>query len=471
VAVTAAPTFKENTLAFGVCYGLCVQGLGKGRLGTSLLPRDIVVNRMIKEKKPWAAAAVGGLLLALAFHFFFVWNKWHTADKNRTDSSGTSWARAIEIAASVDQEAKRNQTEDKTRQDEFARLKGLQSALIGTGENRLLWLELMKAVNSGLPVDRDPSDPPNAAPDPNRISKKPIPTRRELHITRIESEYFDDLKTWFTEPVKRKFLEQTQGIKFEPAATSPANPMNPMVPANPVGPMNPMGPMPANPPPAVPAPAVPPPAAPPSAVPPPATPPAPGADPNAPTADPNAPPADAGPEGPGWVIEIEGYHLYQNDRPQIGGENFLRETILRHLHDGRIELPIPTADGTPSSGVWTMKELGIRYPVILDAPPIDRNNAVLNPDFQGEIAGGGPVGPGPAGPNPALAEKQIPREIFVAKQSFRIQFCWKETPVSKRIDARIAEQKKADEAAAANGAPGAAVATPPGAVVPVAGGN
>jgi len=455
VSVTGAPTFKENSLAFAVCYGLCVQGLGKGRLSTSLLPRDIVINRMIKEKKPWAAAAVGGLLLALAFHFFFVWNKWHTADKNRTDPSGnTNWDAQIKAAAAVKADADRMAEEDKKKQDEFARLKSLASAIIGTGENRLLWLELMRAVNLGLPVDADPNAAPGTPIDPGKISKKPIPQRKELHIGGMESEYFDDLKLWFTEPVKKKFLEQSQGVKSEVAiGPSVANP--------------PMGPMPVPMPPAAA-----PPAAPPAAAPPPAAGPPPAA------ADPNAPPADAGPEGPGWVVEISGYHLYQNDRPQVGGENFLRETILRHLLEGKIELPIPGApEGSPKTAIWSMKELGVKYAVILDAPPIDRNFAVPNPASQQGGVGVGPgpggIGPAPMGPlaGPQAPGKEEPAQLFIPRQTFRIQFAWKETPLSKRIETRIAEQKKADAAAAANAPPGGPPPAPPSTSAPAVGGK
>src|SRR5690606_27297283 len=56
--VVDSPAFKENVLAFPVCYGLALQGLGKGRLATNLVPRELLTARLIKEKKPWAVAAL-----------------------------------------------------------------------------------------------------------------------------------------------------------------------------------------------------------------------------------------------------------------------------------------------------------------------------------------------------------------------------------------------------------------------------
>src|SRR5262249_44739573 len=64
--VANAPTFTENILSFSVAYGLALQGLGLTRLQTNLLPHEIRTERMIKAKKPWAAAAAACLLLGIA---------------------------------------------------------------------------------------------------------------------------------------------------------------------------------------------------------------------------------------------------------------------------------------------------------------------------------------------------------------------------------------------------------------------
>ncbi|MCA9271206.1 MAG: type IV pilus assembly protein PilM, partial [Planctomycetales bacterium] len=39
--VVGAPAFRDNLLSFAVCYGLCLQALGKGALSTNLLPREL----------------------------------------------------------------------------------------------------------------------------------------------------------------------------------------------------------------------------------------------------------------------------------------------------------------------------------------------------------------------------------------------------------------------------------------------
>jgi type IV pilus assembly protein PilM len=65
-SVVAAPTFTENLLSFSVAYGLALQGLKLSRIQTNLLPYDIRVERIVRGKKPWAAAAAASLLLAVA---------------------------------------------------------------------------------------------------------------------------------------------------------------------------------------------------------------------------------------------------------------------------------------------------------------------------------------------------------------------------------------------------------------------
>jgi type IV pilus assembly protein PilM len=62
-SVLADPLFQENVLTFPIAYGLALQGLGQARLSTNLLPSEIRVDRLIRAKKPYAAAAAAALLI------------------------------------------------------------------------------------------------------------------------------------------------------------------------------------------------------------------------------------------------------------------------------------------------------------------------------------------------------------------------------------------------------------------------
>lgn len=60
------PVFTENLLSFPVAYGLALQGVGQARLTTNLLPAEIKFDRLVRSKKPYAAAAAAVLLLGTA---------------------------------------------------------------------------------------------------------------------------------------------------------------------------------------------------------------------------------------------------------------------------------------------------------------------------------------------------------------------------------------------------------------------
>src|ERR1700733_301297 len=67
--VKGAPQFQDNLASFGVAYGLGIQGLNRGGLGTNLLPPEIERIRLIRSKKPWALAASALIMLGLTFLF------------------------------------------------------------------------------------------------------------------------------------------------------------------------------------------------------------------------------------------------------------------------------------------------------------------------------------------------------------------------------------------------------------------
>ena len=92
-AVLAAPAFKDNQLSFGVCYGLCLQGLGVAKLQTNLVPREIVTERLVRSKKPWAVASVAALLLACTFNVFFHYGRLHQVAEERA-VAGVNWKQA-----------------------------------------------------------------------------------------------------------------------------------------------------------------------------------------------------------------------------------------------------------------------------------------------------------------------------------------------------------------------------------------
>jgi type IV pilus assembly protein PilM len=65
--VISQPTYTENIASLAVAYGLGLQGLKAARLQTNLLPPEIQVERMVRAKKPMAAAAAAAFLAGVGF--------------------------------------------------------------------------------------------------------------------------------------------------------------------------------------------------------------------------------------------------------------------------------------------------------------------------------------------------------------------------------------------------------------------
>jgi len=63
--VTSAPMFRKNVLSFGVAFGLALQGVGLAKISTSLLPPEILSQKIMKKKRPFFVAAGAALVLAL----------------------------------------------------------------------------------------------------------------------------------------------------------------------------------------------------------------------------------------------------------------------------------------------------------------------------------------------------------------------------------------------------------------------
>jgi len=137
-------SFKDNFLSFSVAYGLALQGLGKGQIKVTLLPPEIKFERMIRAKKPWAAAAAAVLLLGLAG---LAAGSYYQArpyiDPEVTREVGNSKTIKGKVDSGVSEFKK---IQDETTAEE----KKVKSSVAGQ-EERYNWLELMTFVNESVP--------------------------------------------------------------------------------------------------------------------------------------------------------------------------------------------------------------------------------------------------------------------------------------------------------------------------------
>jgi type IV pilus assembly protein PilM len=409
---TAGPQFKENQLTFGVAYGLCVQALDSAQLRTNLLPEEIITTRLVRAKKPWAVAAVAALMVGLTINYFG-----HYASLLSADVSDPQMDQALKSATTTAKEATDLAAVHADLKTKFDSITAIGQNLQSNVDGRLLWLEVLKAVDAALPKDTRP-------PEQRQETEEDIAKRPELHIQSMDCEYFADLTPWHTSISSR--------LAAPPAAAAPAD--GTAAPADGTSP-------PADGTAAEPPPAETPPVDPAAATPPPAD--------GSMLADGSAPvdgAASGGLTAGGWVIELRGYHLHNNlpdKNVDVGdeGEEFVARTLIKNLETGKVKLP----DGPGGELIDVpIADLGIKYPVVVTqrridpvtymAEPIDPNNPNAIPQMQSF----GPEGPAA---NPAVPGQQLPKMFKLRQYDFIVQFCWQPQPRGKRIE--MAQKKTA----------------------------
>jgi type IV pilus assembly protein PilM len=454
-SVVSSPAFKDNVLAFGVSYGLCLQGLKKSRLQTSLLPREITTARIVRAKKPWAIASLSTMMLACAFSFVFTYRVLSEV-QDHYSVSGVDWKKAEEAMAGHKTISDGHKADLEVQKAKLDFMSKVGEEVVGSGDRRIQWMELMMAIRVALPVTEG-----LATGEYISHKDKPLDERRELYIEHIESEYFPDLAIWWANgqvQVKNYDLMKFLDSKFpadKPAAGGQVEPT--------------------------------------------------ASDTEPTTGDASSTPdasstADAsggqevaatssvaglnlpGPTGAGWIIELKGYH-YFNKSLDFSGAKYVRSTVLKELVRGRVTLP-SKSDGT-GQDEFTMKELGIGFPILAIESGKPMLTQIANPEYVQAVGGNGGFGEGGGfglgegdegeggfGGRPGLgglgsggqpetggeeaddAEAE-PRFLQVKKHSFTIQFVWQENHLTTRVkekldreDAIRAEAKEAAEQAA-----------------------
>lgn len=215
-------------------------------------------------------------------------------------------------------------------------------------------------------------------------AEKPYDKREEFHITKIDSTYVTDLNHWF-QPLQATYIEgnaDRENMWRRPKPT--------------------------------------------------------------PVEGQPAPPAT--PTGPGWVIQLEGYHYFNGpDKAGAEGAAHVRKYLIDHLEVGEIELP--GTNGEPTK--YSLKELGVSFPVIAKPVLLDPNHTLPNPEFARVASklspsGGGDDGTGGDGFSGAGSSsgkivtvpdengKPVPSAFKAPKCNFVVEFAWQEKTLSDR---------------------------------------
>ena len=393
--VVAQPTFANNVLSFAPCYGLCIQALKKARIKTNLLPGEIVVERIIRAKKPWVLAAVGALALGLLLGYFLKANAWWRVNEAYTDSSGTAWSQAI---SKVDQTKKTS--DDYVRKDEemtatLGKLSVIADELTAASENKSTWLEFYSALTQAFP--RDPRIQGGKAGgasikvDPSTV---PFHDREELYIDHIESAYYKDLQEWFNNigPIYERMLRDVENQTADSE----------------------------------------------------------DADDDAIDDDLDQEVEGVFTEKPGWVIEIKGHHFHNSREKLIAqnaGKGYVVDTLISNLKS-----EIPSVKLPFSNELFTYADIGISYPTVTVTSEIEPKTIVFDPT----ATGGNDASEGTNGrtKNKVAADEKADNIFTVDEYNFVVQMAWtprKDTEILEARAVRVAAEEEAAAEAAENG--------------------
>ena len=192
--VVGDPAFQANHLCFPVSYGLALQGLKQTAIRTNLIPKEIIKDRIIRAKKPWAVAAAAVLLMGCVLSFASYSRALATVDSSRFQS-------AEQKAEGVTKEAKDFSAKAGEAKSQMEKTDGVGKQLVQNVEGRFRWLELLRAVNSCLP-----RDPEGKVPDD-------IELRQQLHVRSLDCQPLDNLENWLS------IMKQSGWLVSEGAAT------------------------------------------------------------------------------------------------------------------------------------------------------------------------------------------------------------------------------------------------------------
>lgn len=412
-AVAGQKSFDENLLSFAPCYGLCLQGLGNSQLKTNLLPNELIVERIIKAKKPWVLASVGLLMLGCVLGLFFKQNALWSVSPDYKGTSQASWSQAMSKAKTTKTKSSSLVETDEQQKSYLKKLNQIATGLSSASDNKTLWMELYSALYQALP--KDPQIEALRAEGITTVSPQEVPFagRGEIYIDYLETKYFPDLAEWY-EDTKDIYIRQT--LSGEELRAMIGNGDG-------------------------------------------------EADAIDEDDDYSYSDDEEGASGPnnamsgkaGWVIEIQAHHFHNfiGDESKISEADYVRETLIDALENGEVTLP---------DGVYKFSDLGISYPTIVRRevaskpkriefdPAKARAEAMANrmggpmggmPDM-GEMMGmGGMMGNG----NKTLANNET---TFDANEfSFVVQMAWVPHTPAERVAAKEARLKAAQDAEAA----------------------
>ena len=185
--VVKSPAFAENLPSFTVAYGLALQGIGQTPIQTNLLPQEVRLDRLVREKKPWSLAAAAAVLLGFCLVFFGNYRKLSAVERPEFDPQAEGSAVKLASAATTQFQGWQSDFDAKLAAYDKKRSEGDTIIGVDRADQKLRWLQVLDAVNEALPI-RD-----TTTPDQELV----IDNVDEINVEYIDAAYTANVGEWW----------------------------------------------------------------------------------------------------------------------------------------------------------------------------------------------------------------------------------------------------------------------------------
>lgn len=140
--VKQSPVYADNVLSFTTAYGLALQGLKATRLTTNLLPQDVRVERLVRDKKPFALTAAASLLAGVGIFAAFSGSQFKESESSKAEAK---------VAQAVIDQHNRYVSEFNKEMEELKAARAAATQILRGSEERVNWAVLYRYINDCLP--------------------------------------------------------------------------------------------------------------------------------------------------------------------------------------------------------------------------------------------------------------------------------------------------------------------------------
>jgi type IV pilus assembly protein PilM len=181
-----AAAFSENLLSAAGAYGLALQVMGQGKIGSSLLPETIRRDKMWAEKTKWFIGAAALFLVGAAIPYGRIWLDNSQLKSQDNQALADQISTVQQRATKADQEWSKIETAGTDEKQIMLNVMGL-----ATGKD--IWPQINELIYNTLPQNSDQKQPELSTGKLEDIKKIPRNQRNQIIITGEVAKYQSDM--------------------------------------------------------------------------------------------------------------------------------------------------------------------------------------------------------------------------------------------------------------------------------------